>query len=87
MECPKLNFLLPTTRKLSNIKNKSFFFLDHKLSLAHVSVLSKQKGSSCGVTLRSRYRTGVAVGKICVFCGKCSVLSDTCVFIVVKLKL
>ena len=26
MECPKLNVILPTTRKLSNIKKKSFFF-------------------------------------------------------------
>ena len=39
-----------------------------------------------GVTLRSRYKTGVDFDKIYVFCGKCCVLSDKCVSIIVKIK-
>ena len=38
------------------------------------------------VTLRSRYWTSVDFDKICVFYGKCCVLSDKCVSIIVKIK-
>ena len=41
----------------------------------------KQRG-----TIRSRHMTGVDFDKICVFCGKCCVCVDICVFIVVKIK-
>ena len=37
-------------------------------------------------TLRSRYRIGVNFDKIYVFCDKCCVYIDTCVFIIVKIK-
>ena len=36
--------------------------------------------------LRSCHRIGVDFDKICVFCGKCCVCIDKCVFIVVKIK-
>ena len=37
-------------------------------------------------TLRSHHRIGVDFDKICVFCNKCCVRIDKCVFIVVKIK-
>jgi hypothetical protein len=37
-------------------------------------------------TLRSRHGTGVDFDKICVFCGKCCVRIDKCVFIIIKIK-
>ena len=37
-------------------------------------------------TLRSRHRIGVDFDKICVFCDKCYVRINKCVFIVVKIK-
>jgi hypothetical protein len=37
-------------------------------------------------TLRSRSRTGVDFDKSCMFCGKCCVCIDKCVFIVGKIK-
>ncbi len=36
--------------------------------------------------LRSCWGNSVAVGKICIFCGNCSICSGKCVSIVVKLK-
>ena len=42
--------------------------------------------SQSRVTLRSCYKTGVDFDKICVYCGKCYVHSDTCVSVVVKIK-
>ena len=37
-------------------------------------------------TLRSRHEIGVDFDKICVFCNKCYVRIDKCVFIIVKIK-
>ncbi len=37
-------------------------------------------------TLRSRRGIGVDFDKICMFCGKCCVRIDKCVFIVIKIK-
>jgi hypothetical protein len=37
-------------------------------------------------TLRSHHGIDVDFDKICVFCGKCYVRIDKCVFIVVKIK-
>ena len=37
-------------------------------------------------TLRSRHGNSVDFDKTCMFCGKCYVHIDTCVFIVVKIK-
>ena len=48
----------------------------------HVSTIVHFKGE----TLRSRHRIFVDFDKIYVFCGKCCVHIDTCVFIVVKIK-
>ena len=42
--------------------------------------------SILGGTLGSRHGTSVDFDKICVFCGKCYVCIDKCVFIVVKVK-
>ena len=42
--------------------------------------------SILGGTLRSRHGTFVDFDKICVFCGKCYVRIDICVFIVVKIN-
>jgi hypothetical protein len=37
-------------------------------------------------TLRSRHKIRVDFDKICMFCNKCCVRIDKCVFIVVKIK-
>ena len=37
-------------------------------------------------TLRFGYGNGVDFDKICMFCGKCCVRIDKCVFIVMKIK-
>jgi hypothetical protein len=42
---------------------------------------SQQRG-----TLRSRHEIFVDFNKICVFCSKCCIRIDNCVFIVVKIK-
>ena len=42
--------------------------------------------SKCEETLRSCNGIGVDFDKICVFCGKCCIRIDKCVFIIVKIK-
>jgi hypothetical protein len=37
-------------------------------------------------TLRSRHEIFVDFDKVCMFCGKCGVRINKCVFIVVKIK-
>jgi hypothetical protein len=40
----------------------------------------KKEDKSKGGTLRSRHGIGVDFDKICVFCGKCCVRIDKCVY-------
>jgi hypothetical protein len=46
----------------------------------------KHKGIEGWGTLRSRHGIHVDFDKICVFCSKCWVYIDKCVFIIIKIK-
>ena len=56
------------------------------LWLRFTSFLGNSVCTILGGTLRSHHRTFVDFDKICVFCGKCYVCIDICVFIVIKIK-
>ena len=49
-------------------------------------MVSTQHVSKNGEIPRSRHVPGVNFDKICVFCGRCCVYIDKCVFIIVKIK-
>ena len=49
-------------------------------------VVQRHKYIRYRATLRFRHRTRIDFDKICVFCGKCCVGIDKCVFIVLKIK-
>ena len=51
-----------------------------------ITVYVNLNGSNIGGTLRSRQRIGVDFEQIYVFCDKCCVCIDKCVFIIVKIK-